>query len=163
MGEEKTAFKKDDFFKIDPEAHLIGEMETINHFPGVQMWWRAIDNIRMPLMLGTKPEMFEGMDTPEFTKQEDPAKLLEYMDKYGVDVACLLPESMMDTTGYTNRWMSNGAMAKVADSNPDRFMYQPNISPIKFKGVKNTIWELEYWVKEREPRYSSSTLRKTPT
>ena len=90
-----------------------------------------------------------GLDPKEFAKVEDPAALLEYMDKYGVDIACLLPESMMDTTGYTSRWMSNGDMAKVVDSNPDRFMYQPNISPIKFKGVKNTIWELEYWVKEK--------------
>ncbi|MEW6554731.1 MAG: amidohydrolase family protein [Actinomycetota bacterium] len=143
------AFEKDDFFKIDPEAHLLGEMEPINHFPGVQMWWRAIDNIRMPLMLGAKLELFADMDPKEFTKDEDPEALLEYMDKYGVDIACCLPESMMDTTGYTSRWMSNGAMARVVDAHPDRFMYQPNISPIKFKGVKNTIWELEYWVKER--------------
>ncbi len=149
MAEEQAGFAKDDFFKIDPEAHLIGDMEPINHFPGVQMWWRAIDNIRMPLMLGVKPELFVGLDAKEIGKVEDPAALLEYMDKYGVDIACLLPESMMDTTGYTSRWMSNGDMAKVADTNPDRFMYQPNISPVKFKGVKNTIWELEYWVKEK--------------
>jgi uncharacterized protein len=142
-------FEKDGFFKIDPEPHLLGEMEPINHFPGVQMWWRAIENIRRPLLLGMKPEMLEGMDPKEFTKQEDPDALLEYMDKYGVDIACLLPESMMDTTGYTSRWMSNGAMAKVVDAHPDRFMYQPNISPVKFKGVSNTIWELEYWAVER--------------
>ncbi len=142
-------FEKDDFFKIDPEGHLIGEMETINHFPGVQMWWRAIDNIRMPLILGTPPALFGMMGPNEFTKQEDPEALLEYMDKYGVDIACCLPEAMMDTTGYTSRWMSNGEMARVVDAHPDRFMYQPNLSPIKFKGVKNTIWELEYWVKER--------------
>ena len=144
-----SGFEKDDFFKIDPEPHLLGEMEPINHFPGVQMWWRAIDNIRMPLMLGFKPSIFEGLDPKELNKDEDPDSLLEYMDKYGVDIACCLPESMMDTTGYTSRWVSNGEMAKVVDSHPDRFMYQPNISPIKFKGVKNTIWELEYWVKER--------------
>ena len=149
MAEEQARFAKDDFFKIDPEAHLIGDMEPINHFPGVQMWWRAIDNIRMPLMLGVKPELFVGLDAKEIGKEEDPAALLEYMDKYGVDIACLLPESMMDTTGYTSRWMSNGEMAKVVETNPDRFMYQPNISPIKFRGVKNTIWELEYWVKEK--------------
>jgi uncharacterized protein len=145
-------FLKDDFFKIDPEPHLIGEMETINHFPGVQMWWKAIDNIRRPLMLGTKIELFQGMEEKEMYKQEDPQVLLEYMDKYGVDIACLLPEAMMDTTGYTSRWMSNGAMAKVVESNPDRFMYQPNLSPIKYKGIKNSIWEMEYWVKEKGAR-----------
>jgi len=56
---------------------------------------------------------------------------------------------MMDTTGYSSRWSSNGEMAKVVEKYPDRFMYQPNISPIKFRGIKNTIWELEYWVKEK--------------
>jgi predicted TIM-barrel fold metal-dependent hydrolase len=142
-------FELDDYFKIDPEPHLIGDMEPINHFPGVQMWWRAIDAIRRPLILGSPPDLFELLEPEELTKRVDPEALLEYMDKYGVDIACLLPESMMDTTGYTSRWMSNGDMAKVVESNPDRFMYQPNISPIKFKGVKNTIWELEYWVKEK--------------
>ncbi|WP_300655718.1 bifunctional diguanylate cyclase/phosphodiesterase, partial [Pseudomonas sp.] len=29
---------------------------------------------------------------------------------------------------------------------------QPNISPIKQRGVDNAIWELEYWVKERNAR-----------
>jgi len=71
------------------------------------------------------------------------------MDKYGVDIACLLPESMMDTTGYTSRWVTNGEMAKVVETNPDRFMLQPNVSPVKHKGLKNTIREMEYWVKER--------------
>jgi predicted TIM-barrel fold metal-dependent hydrolase len=67
-------------------------------------------------------------------------------------MAAPLPESMMDTTGYTSRWVTNGEMAKVVDAHPDRFIYQPNISPIKHKGVKNTIWELEYWVKERRAK-----------
>ncbi|MBL7208473.1 MAG: amidohydrolase [Dehalococcoidia bacterium] len=147
-----TAFEKDDYFKIDPEPHLIGDMEPLNHFPGVQMWWAAIASIGRPLMLGTPPEVIEGMEPYEMEKNADPANLLAAMDKYGVDIACLLPESMMDTTGYTSRWVSNGEMAKVVESNPDRFMYQPNISPVKFKGVKNTIWELEYWVKEKGAR-----------
>jgi predicted TIM-barrel fold metal-dependent hydrolase len=89
------------------------------------------------------------MEPWEMEKSSDPETLLVAMDKYGVDIACLLPESMMDTTGYTSRWCTNGEMAKVVESNPDRFMYEPNLSPIKHKGVKNTIWELEYWVKEK--------------
>ena len=35
--------KADNYFKIDPEPHLIGDMTHINHFPGVQMWWKAIE------------------------------------------------------------------------------------------------------------------------
>ena len=86
------------------------------------------------------------------------------MDKYGVDIACLLPESMMDSTGYTTRWVTNGQMAKIVETNPDRFMYQPNVSPIKHKGVQNTIKEIDLLGQgERAPRSSSSTRRKTPT
>ena len=144
-----TEFMKDDFFKIDCEPHLIGDMDHVNHFPGVQMWWRAIDNISRPLTSGMPPDAFEGLEEWEMAKTSDPSSLLRAMDKYGVDVACLLPESMMDTTGYTTRWCCNGEMAGIVESNPDRFMYQPNVSPIKHKGVKNTIWELEYWVKEK--------------
>ena len=145
----KQAFEKDDYFKIDPEAHLLGDMEPINHFPGVQMWWKAGESVVKALLGGIPQEHLEEMEPDEMEKSEDPETLLAAMDKYGVDVACLLPESMMDTTGYSSRWCSNGEMARVVESNPDRFMYQPNISPIKHKGVKNTIWELEYWVKEK--------------
>ena len=145
MGE----FKKDDFFKIDPEPHLMGNLDHYNHFPGVQMWWRAAPNVKRALLLGLKPETFKVLEPHELEKSTDPATLINAMDKYGVDIACLLPESMMDTTGYTNRWCSNGEMAEIVETNPDRFMYQPNISPIKHKGVNNTIWELEYWVKEK--------------
>lgn len=142
----------DEFFKIDPEAHLIGNMEQVNHFPGVQMWWKAIDNIRRPLLMGTPPESFQGMEPWEMEKSSDPERLLMAMDKYGVDVACLLPESMMDTTAYTSRWCTNGEMGRIVESNPGRFMYQPNMSPIIHKGMKNTLWELEYWVKEKDAR-----------
>ncbi len=142
-------FKKDDYFKIDPEPHLIGNLEPVNHFPGVQMWWRAIANIGRPLAMSTPSKYYEGITPHEIEKDTNPNNLLEAMDRYGVDIACLLPESMMDTTGYTTRWCSNGDMAKIVEEHPDRFMYQPNVSPIKHKGVKNTIWELEYWVKEK--------------
>lgn len=146
MSNEGT---QDNYFKIDPEPHLIGNMELVNHFPGVQMWWRAIDAIRRPLMTGAPLESFEGMEPWEMEKTADPESLLRAMNKYGVDIACLLPESMMDTTGYTTRWCSNDEMAKIVETHPDRFIYQPNVSPIKHKGVKNTVWELEYWVKEK--------------
>ncbi len=144
-----TQFNNDDYFKIDPEPHLLGDMEQFNHFPGVQMWWKAVDAIKRTMLMGMPPEAYEGLEEWELQKSLDPATLVQAMDKYGVDIACLLPESMMDTTGYTSRWVTNGEMAKAVESNPDRFMYQPNVSPIKHKGVQNTIWELEYWVKEK--------------
>jgi len=154
MNEACREFQKDDYFKIDPEPHLLGDMTAISHFPGVQMWWKAVEGIKRPLLSEMPPKVFQDLcfEEWEMEKTADPESLLRAMDKYGVDIACLLPESMMDTTGYTSRWCTNGDMAKVVETRPDRFMYQPNLSPIKHKGVKNTIWELDYWVKEKGAR-----------
>lgn len=145
---EASETVSDNYFKIDPECHVIGDMEPLEHFPGVQMWWRAIGGCSKPLMMG-KATPISMVEPWELQKNLDTDNILRAMDKYGVDVACLLPESMMDTTGYTSRWMTNGDMAKIVESYPDRFMYNPNLSPVKFKGVDNTIWKLEYWVKEK--------------
>ena len=149
---QEAVFEQDDYFKIDPEAHMVGDMQPLQHFPGVQMWWRAIENIRRPLTLGTPPEAMAGLVAADLAVSHDPEALLAAMDRYGVDIGCLLPESMMDTTGYSSRWVTNGDMAKAVEKHPDRFMYQPNISPIKQRGVTPAIWELEYWVKEKGAR-----------
>ena len=72
---ESAVFEQDDYFKIDPEAHLVGDMKPLEHFPGVQMWWRAIHNIARPLMLGTPPEILEGIDPRDLEKNADPEAL----------------------------------------------------------------------------------------
>ena len=142
-------FAKDDFFKIDCEPHLVGNLERVSHFPGVQQWWRAIAGVSRAVMHKLTPENYPDIEPGDLEKNPDPEHLLAAMDKYGVDIACLLPESMMDTTGYHTRWMTNAEMGEIVETHPDRFMYQPNLSPVKYKGVKNTIWEMEYWVKEK--------------
>ena len=139
---------EDGYFKIDPECHIIGDMEPVNHFPGVQMWWKAIDGIMRPIMQGAPAKYLDILEPWEMTKSTDPESILRAMDKYGVDVACLLPESMMDTTGYSSRWCSNGDAWKAVQTHPDRFIIEPNISPIKHRGVANAIWEMEYWVEK---------------
>lgn len=136
----------DGFFKIDPECHLIGDMEPINHFPGVKMWWRAIEGIMRPMMQGAPEKYYDMLEPWELQKSSDPENIIRAMDKYGVDVACLLPESMMDTTGYSSRWCTNGDAWEVVQKYPDRFIIQPNLSPIKYRGINNAIWEMEYWV-----------------
>ena len=145
-------FNDDDYFKIDPEAHLVGDSSLYDYFPGTKQWWYSLYAISRPMNQGMPKKYMEDLEPHEMKKDPDPAALLAAMDKYGVDIACLLPESMMDTTGYTGRFCSNGEMAKVVETNPDRFLYQPNLSPIKHKGVKNTIWELEHWVNEKGAR-----------
>ena len=142
----KQEFIKDDYFKIDCECHLSGDKEYINYFPGVQQWWRGVDNVRGAFgARGKRPisQVREGEKVPE----ED--RLIGYMDRYGVDIACILPESMMDTTGYATRWSTNGYIAAVCEKYPDRFILQANVGPIIKRGMKNVLWELEYLVKER--------------
>jgi uncharacterized protein len=63
-----SEFIKDDYFKIDPEPHIIGNMELVNHFPGVQMWWRAIENIHRPMITGMPLSVYEGMEEWEMTE-----------------------------------------------------------------------------------------------
>ena len=137
---------EDGFFKIDPECHIIGDMSTVEHFPGVQMWWRAIDGIMRPVMQGAPEEYMSMIEPWEMQKSTDPENIIRAMDKYGVDVACILPESMMDTTGYSSRWCTNSDAWKAVEAHPDRFIINPNLSPIKQRGVENAIWEMEYWV-----------------
>ena len=62
----ETVFEHDDYFKIDPEAHFVGDMKPFEHFPGVQMWWRAIHNIARPLMMGAPPGALEGISPEDF-------------------------------------------------------------------------------------------------
>jgi predicted TIM-barrel fold metal-dependent hydrolase len=112
------------------------------------MWWKSIDNIMRPLMQGAPENYMNDIEPWELQKNTDPENILRAMDKYGVDIACLLPESMMDTTGYSSRWSTNGDTWKVVQTHPDRFIIEPNLSPIKQRGVKNAIWELEYWVEK---------------
>lgn len=151
MPQTTPVFEQDDYFKIDPEPHIMGNIDAVKHFPGVQMWWRAVEGAKNALFDRLPDHALARLNLEDWEREKDtaPERLLQAMDKYGVDIACLLPESMMDTTGYTTRWCNNGDMAKAVDANPHRFMYQPNISPIKHKGIDNTIWELEYWSKER--------------
>jgi predicted TIM-barrel fold metal-dependent hydrolase len=145
-------FTHDKYFKIDPEMHLIGDMGLYDHFPGVQMWWHAIQNITRPLLLGMPQDLIAQLAPGDMQPNADPEAVLVTMDRYGVDLACVLPESMMDTTGYSSRWVSNGEMARVVEQHPDRLLYEPNLSPVKQRGVRHAIWELEYWVKEKDAR-----------
>ena len=139
-------FEKDGYFKIDPETHLVGNKALFDHYPGIKMWWKAAVNADRALHFGMPPQY-----TEEWEKENnpDPEQTLANMDRYGVDICCLLPESMMETTRYSSRWVTNEEMAGVVESHPDRFLYNPNLSPIKQRGVKNAVADLEYWTKEK--------------
>jgi predicted TIM-barrel fold metal-dependent hydrolase len=139
----RTDSIKDDYFKIDVETHLIGDRKHIDYFPGMKLWWAAAKGITMAVNpKGTPPEV----------PKHAPEDLIDFMDTYGVDMACVLPEVMMPTTGYTTRWSTNGYVAEQAEKYPDRFIFCPNVGPLIYRGVKNAVQELDYLVKERNAK-----------
>jgi hypothetical protein len=144
----RSEFAKDDYFKIDVEAHLSGDKKYISYYPGVQLWWRGVDGTRRAFGAGEKRKVSEIREKEQEEAPEEDS-LITFMDRYGVDLACILPESMMDTTGYATRWSTNGYVAAVCEKHPDRFIFQCNVGPILKRGMKHALWELEYLVKER--------------
>lgn len=144
----KHEFVKDDYFKIDVEAHLSGDKTYINYYPGVQQWWRGVDATRRAFGATEKRKVSEITDSEgKEVLEED--KLITYMDRYGVDMVCALPESMMETTGYATQWSTNGYVAAACEKYPNRLIFQGNVGPLLKRGMKHVLWELEYLVRER--------------
>ena len=148
-------FEKDDYFKIDVECHLSGEANKkyFNYFPEYRKW--VYGTAETARAFGAEPHHVtkhwtelpvtkaEKSDMPE----ED--KLVTYLDRYGVDMACILPESMMETTGFSTKWSTNGYLLTAAEKYPDRFIVQPNLGPFIKRGMKDVLWELDYLAQER--------------
>ena len=116
----EVPFEKDDYFKIDVEAHIIGDMKHIEYFPGVQAWWKGVAGASRMLLMNV-PEDYK-LEPEDLVKRGTPEDLIELMNICGVNMACLLPEPMMDTTGYATRWTTNGALIEARDKFPDRFI-----------------------------------------
>ena len=144
-----STFAGDDYFKIDPEAHLVGEMGPLLHYPGVQMWWRSIDGIKRALNTGMPARCFEGLEPHELQKDPTPEGLLAAHGQVRRGHRLPAPGVHDGHHRLHEPVVLERRHGPVVEAHPDRFMYQPNMSPIKHQGVKNTIWELEYWVKEK--------------
>lgn len=151
---------KDDYFKIDVEAHVAAPLVDMNYFPAVKRYREGVPGLRRAVF-GTR-------EIPEWARPEKPAKsfwddwgaqtcpteedVLQAMDENGVDIACRLPESFMNMTLYSDRWTTNGQTAAICEKYPQRFIFEPNVGPIIHRGVKNAIKELEILVKERNAK-----------
>jgi len=159
----EKAFNKDDYFKIDPEAHLVGDSSPYEYFPGTKQWWYSLYAIKRPMNQGMPQSYMNDLEPHEMKKDPDPASLLAAMDKYGVDIACLLPESMMDTTGYTGRFCSNGEMAKVVEATPTASCISRIFRPSNTRASRTPYGSSNTGSRRRAPRFSNTILRKTPT
>lgn len=51
----KSEFVKDDYFKIDVEAHLSGDKKYISYDPGIELWWRGVDGTPKAFGAGANP------------------------------------------------------------------------------------------------------------
>src|SRR3990170_6006743 len=136
----RPEFAKDDYFKIDVECHLSGDKEFIEYYPGVKLWWRGVDGTRLAFGAGEKKAVSKEKEKEKEEHVPEEDKIISYMDRFGVDMACLLPESMMDTTGFATRWSTNGMVAAACQKYPDRFILQANVGPILKRGIKNVLW-----------------------
>jgi uncharacterized protein len=151
----RAEFVKDNYFKIDVECHLSGDIKKyIDYFPGYKMWWQGTSMTAAAFGAAPKKPSAEAPAAHAAPKAEGPEipereKLIGYMDRFGVDMACLLPESMMDTTGFATRWSTNGELAAACEKYPDRLILQANVGPFIHRGMKNVLWEVDYLVKER--------------
>jgi len=145
---EREGFKKDDYFKIDVEAHIWPDVSDIDYFPGVQWEHTAFEGCQR--ILGLKPQAPADSKTRKeiFPTVNDPEVLIERMDKYGIDMACLLPESGWGKT-HVRPISTNGYIARACEKYPDRFLFQANVGPITGRGIEHSIWEAEYLVRER--------------
>ena len=143
-----STFKKDDYFKIDVECHLYPSLTNLSYFPGMRASNRGIDGIYRALGLDPE-EVKRGAPVGGWGGESSPETLLEFMDKYGIDMACPMREDVRQATGFSSPFSTNGYVAEICEKYPDRFIFQANVCPIIERGVKNAIWELEYLVKER--------------
>ncbi len=147
----------EDIFKIDVECHIGQPLSDVSYFPKAIAYQRGMTGMRR-IMYGApgNPAMQryvgginrfwetwgeEGLPTPE--------ELVSAMDKNHIDIACLLPESFMEFSDFSRKMSTNGHVAKFCEKYPSRFLFQPNVGPLKKRGMKAVLWELEYLVKER--------------
>jgi len=148
-------FEKDDYFKIDVECHISAEVNKkyFNYFPEYKKWvWGTAETARA--FNATPHHVTRDWKEAPVTKAEksdvpEEDRLVQYMDRYGIDMACILPESMMDTTGFTTKWSTNGHLLAAAEKYPDRLIVQPNVGPFVRREMKDILWELDYLVQER--------------
>ncbi len=136
----------DNYFIMDSECHLVSNQakKEISYFPERRVWFEQCRGVVHGLT-GTDPG--EGVFS-----DASPEAAIAAMDEGGVDMAFVLPEKMMEMSGFSAPLSTNGYVLEAVEKYPDRFMLCANVGPFKFRGVKNAIWELEYFATQHGMR-----------
>jgi len=146
---ELNRFVKDEYFKIDCEAHLYGDVGHLHYFKWHQQGAKAAPGITR-FMGFDDPELLKDLPPPpEGLASSPPEALIELMDKYGIDMACVIREDVSIASGYAAPYSTNGQLLEACQKYPDRFVFVATVSPVLKRGMENALWELEYLVKER--------------
>ena len=126
------------------ECHFMNPqtLEEINYYPNVQRWWDSVNGVMRAWADRNLTD--EDSEWPAPVAEE----LIKYMDIAGVDVCFCLREGMMDISGHTMSFSTNGFMMQQIAPYPDRMYLECMVGPIIRRGVDNAIWELEYMVNE---------------
>jgi predicted TIM-barrel fold metal-dependent hydrolase len=142
-------FAKDDYFKIDSEAHLYGDTRHLRYFKWHQQADGAVQGINRFIGFDD-PEIKRIMPPPQGLFSSPPEILIEMMDKYGIEMACVIREDISFASGFAAPYSTNGQLLEACEKYPNRLIFVANVSPILRRGMENALWELEYLVKEKE-------------
>jgi predicted TIM-barrel fold metal-dependent hydrolase len=139
---------KDNYFKLDSEAHIWPDTSDIKYFPGFQWEHPAFQGVTRILGISKQWETKGDQGNVEFPKANEPETLIERMDKYGVDMACVVPESGWGKT-HIRPITTNGYIMAACEKFPDRLIFTANVGPITARGIDHALWEVEYLVKNK--------------
>ena len=140
-------FKPDDYFKIDVECHIFPEQDP----GGSYFIKRHKAPYRIFDVLGIN-KLEEYGELRNMLKEHwvaDPELTIELMNKYNIDMACVMRENMMIVNRWSYPMSTNHYVFQACEKYPDRFIFQANVGPVLRRGIKNAIWEAEYLVKEK--------------
>lgn len=152
-------------FIIDCETHIWPPMDDMNYYPNFK---RFIDGLvgyqrsrflqfsRGPIDLEAEEHAKKYKASVDAIRarahtspQADVESLISSMNDGGVQLACVIPEGMIDLTNGHRVRSTNGWVAREIARYPDRLIGVANLAPMLKRGLKSAIWELEYLVKER--------------
>ena len=137
----------DDYFKLDSEAHVWPDTSDIKYFPGFQWEEPAFQGVARILGIAKQWETKTEKGDVEFPKSNDPEVLIQLMDKYGVDMACILPESGWGKT-HIRPITTNGFIMAACEKYPDRFVFTaivPVTTQLMFKFIESFNRKLLLW------------------
>ncbi len=150
---------------VDSEVHIYPPTDDINYYPAFKGFLnglvgyqrsRFIQFSRGPIDLESKQYKAKYEASVEAIRarayaapQASVESLIASMDDGGVQLACVIPEGMIQISHGHRVRSTNGWVAREIAKYPDRLIGVANLGPILKRGLKTAIWELEYLVKER--------------